>query len=220
MPNWCVTNWKIRGDKEKIQNFCDVVNSLKDKESVAENGFGPMWLVNLAVALGLAEDYESLRGDGHNYRGTIDCDDSLVATLIRPESEVQEDIIPYEHPNGLAITAFSTVSAWDMPFWLCDYFAANEIEYGYTSTDEFGNFHELCNTSLFPDVYLIDNGEEYWPFKLGEEERVAEVLKEAGISIDPSKVKDRASLISQIKEVEDKLYEKEIYPIIYDIVND
>ena len=56
MPNWCATNWKVRGKAADIQNLADVFNSLKDRENVMPNGFGKNWLGNLAVALGY--DYE------------------------------------------------------------------------------------------------------------------------------------------------------------------
>ena len=219
MPNWCVTNWAIRGPKEKIDTFVNLVNDLPNREDVAENGVGKYWLANLAVALGC--DLEQLRDKGANLRGTIEEDDGLTASLAFPGKDADEEHDKVEShfltESDLYICYFSTVSAWGMPDWLVDWFKEHDYEYGYKTTDEFRNFNALHNLDLFPYIYEAVGEDICDEFKLGQEREIGELLQKAGVPINVQNIHDKDTLCDELNEHEEEMREKECWVWIYDV---
>jgi len=209
MPNWCVTNWKIKGSEEDVRAFVDIINDLPNRPDVEENGFGKYWLKNLAVALGVDPD------TCDNLRGCIDTDSGLCASWVFPESDEMEKLESNILDDGNAIAAFSTSSAWSMPDWLANYLE-DRFEIGYSATDEFGNFHIVYNTNLFPWVYEL-HAEDFWEeYKIGEEDKVIKDLCRI-LEIDEPGQKNRKTLKELVSTHQDEIYDKEIEMIIYDI---
>lgn len=211
MPNWCVTNWRIQGDPETVKSFCDTVNDLPNRLDAMENGFGKFFLGNLAAALGLDLDRLS-----NNIRGTIDCDPELFATLCFPESEEQKPLVPELLDDGDATVAFSTSSAWDMPYWLEDYFVEKELDYGYYKTDEFGNFHCVHNTEMFPYIYAVSGNIDYEEFKDGEENELLDYIH-GHTGIEFTCVGNYEEFVKALDEHQQELDEKEIHVEVYEI---
>ena len=53
MPNWCYTNYAVRGPKEEIDKLFDTMTELQNMEKpLVENGFGVTWLGCLVKQLG------------------------------------------------------------------------------------------------------------------------------------------------------------------------
>lgn len=204
MPNWCVTNWKIVGSHDSIQKFCDTVNDLPNREDFMKNGFGKMFLGNLAAALGCNIDVEH-----DNLRGTIDSDPDLVATMYFPESE-WKGLHPAIGNDGVASVTFSTASAWYRPYWLQEYIANNFDEYGFYSTDEFGNFHIICNEGLFPEIYRLETGAEYYEFCRGQEDEVIKAINR-DCNLDLAPCGNYEELLREIQAHEEELDEQECY---------
>ena len=208
MPNWCATNWKIRGKAKDVQAFCDIVNDLPNRPDVEENGFGKYWLKNFAVALGV--DPETC----DNLRGTVDTDSGLCASLVFPESD-NEKLEVNNIENGQAEASFSTASAWGMPVWLENYLA-DKFEYGYSTTDEFGNFHCVHNTDFFPWIYELHTDDEWEEYRVGEEEKVIKDLEKAlNKKLDIPAAHE--GLLKFLNENMADLWEDEIEFIVYEI---
>lgn len=212
MPNWCVTNWTVRGKKQDIQAFCDTVNDLVNHPVGPDNFFGDYWLGNLAEQLDIEIDRNH-----DNIRGTIDVDDSLCATLIFPGTpEERMDKMESVISGDIAVVSFSTVSAWDRPYWLEDYISAHFIDYGFTSTDEFRNFNIVRNTELYPWIYEVHHEDGWEEYKIGEEEKVCEYIAGLlGVEIGPPA--NYEELLKAIEPYMDQMEEKEISLIVYEI---
>lgn len=208
MPNWCVTNWKIKGSEEDVRAFVDIINDLPNRPDVEENGFGKYWLKNFAVALGVDPN------TCDNLRGTVDTDFGLCASLCFPESD-NEPLIYDMCDDGNAVCSFSTSSAWGMPDWLTKYLE-DRFEIGYSTTDEFGNFHIVYNTDMMPWVYELRAEDSWEEYKIGEEDKVIKDLCYI-LEIDEPKQKDRKALKELVGTHQDEIYNKEIELIIYDI---
>ena len=53
MPNWCYTNYVIKGREEEVAALHKIITDLENrKESLLPNGFGKLWLGNLVHTLG------------------------------------------------------------------------------------------------------------------------------------------------------------------------
>ncbi len=147
MPNWCATNYLLRGPKDKIQDFCDKVNSCIDQPDVQPNNFGKFWLGNIYAAF---ENRTDNMDTVHGLRGCLDPEPDSVACLFGPYENVQK-LIPTidtsaKEKEWMRI-AFSTQTAWDMSDWFNDMLEEKypEIEVSFKATDEFGNFHVCHN---------------------------------------------------------------------------
>lgn len=63
MPNWCVTNHVIEGDKKELDALYETMKKLQEMEQpLVENGFGPKWLGCLVKALGKNPEEVECRG--------------------------------------------------------------------------------------------------------------------------------------------------------------
>ncbi len=53
MPNWCYTQYKIKGSESEVAALYKSIQTLEQREeSLLPNGFGKLWLGNLVHALG------------------------------------------------------------------------------------------------------------------------------------------------------------------------
>lgn len=53
MPNWCYTQYAVRGDKKQVKRLYNKMKKLQEMETpLVENGFGPSWLGCLVKSLG------------------------------------------------------------------------------------------------------------------------------------------------------------------------
>lgn len=141
MPNWCATNYAVTGEKNELQQFADLVNSLPSREDVHPNDFGIFWLGNLAALLGT-------NWNNPDFRGVINPDPEAEAYLFGPsvdeKNPEQLQVVPT--PDGKSfMIRFSTQTAWDRPYSLEDLLVEKypSMEIFYKSTDEFGNFHVI-----------------------------------------------------------------------------
>ena len=102
-----------------------------------------------------------------------------------------------------------------MPLWLKEYLD-ERFEYGYSTTDEFGNFHAVHNTDLFPWIYEM-RAEDFWEeYKIGQEDLIIKDLCRI-LEIDEPEQKDADALHKLFDEHIDEINDKEIELIIYDI---
>ena len=51
MPNWCITSYAFKGDKNEIKDFYDKIKSFTSKERIPNN-FGDYWLGNIVDGFG------------------------------------------------------------------------------------------------------------------------------------------------------------------------
>ena len=216
MPNWCCTNWTLRGTTEEIHKLADIFNSLPGREDVMPNGFGKFWLGNLAVALGY--NYEEMENRGENMRGHLDSDDGACACLFLGQPS-DDRFKPTDTADGLSLLSFSTQSAWGMPDWLTEHFDNSGLEVGYKATDEFGNFHVHRNHDLMPYVYELECVDtDFFEYKKGQEEELVKKIEEAtGLSFDHDKVKrgDFGEVLSAIIDYNDEHEDHEVYLCVY-----
>lgn len=69
MPNWCNTNYAVRGPKEEIDKLFDTMTELQNmKEPLVENGFGVTWLGCLVKKLGAEPKNVYCRGSWSGLR--------------------------------------------------------------------------------------------------------------------------------------------------------
>ena len=212
MPNWCVQNSILKGPKEDITRFCNLVNSLYDNPQNKPNGFGDLWLGNLFIAMGgKPEDINIICG----LRGNIDPDGDTMATLFYPEPK-KALLKPNDYDDGNSAVYFSVTTAWGPSQWFNDMIGERfpNCKYGWKATDEFGNFHVGHNLDLLGvKRYGID-----WEYELfydyGEEDAVAAALNDildafvGENKIDPLTAADILSpekkLYDRIKKYNDK----------------
>ena len=133
MPNWCSTNYVIRGSKEDLSAFVKTLNTMENNP----NGFGRYWMGNLLVALGLK--YEDLDRFEISHRGTFSPNPNECACFFGPD--VDETQMFSVDDDGLL--RLSTISAWGKcdsleEFLICHF---PSLQFYWYTTDEFGNFH-------------------------------------------------------------------------------
>ena len=69
MPNWCCTNYAVRGSKEQIDALFNTMTELQEmKEPLVKNGFGPAWLGCLVKKLGGDPEKVYCRGSWSSLR--------------------------------------------------------------------------------------------------------------------------------------------------------
>lgn len=217
MPNWCCTNWTLRGTTEEIHKLADIFNSLPDREDVMPSDYGKFWLGNLAVALGY--DYDKMEERGANMRGHLDSDDGACACLFLGKPS-DERFKPSDTADGLSILSFSTQSAWGMPDWLTEHFDNSGLEVGYKATDEFGNFRIHRNHELMPYVYELEGMDIEWKeFKKGQEEELLKRIEKAtGLSFDHAKILKEGfgEVLDAIYDYNNKNEGHEVYLSVYE----
>lgn len=146
MPNWCCTNYALKGSKKDIKRFCDTVNSVIDKPDVVKNGWNSkFWLGNLCVAFGY-----QYREDLDGLRGVLDPNPWAPACLCLSFDEPRP-LEPEETEDGSYLIAFSITHAWSRSKWFEQMLEEQfpKVEVGYRSTDEFGNFRKAKRTDFF-----------------------------------------------------------------------
>lgn len=196
MPNWCCTNYVLRGEPKDINRFCETVNACIDKPDVCENGFGKYWLGNLCVAFGY-EYSESMRG----LRGALNPDPDAIACFCY-ECEEPRPLEPELAPdNTRAQVRFSVVTAWGPSDWFHMMLDEKypDVIVGFKTTDEFGNFHDCKSLSLLgaPAYEIEASGRDVWAeFDFGQEDLVAKKLTMlTGIDFSPEDVLYPASKV-------------------------
>ena len=64
MPNWCFTQYAIKGDQKEVTSLYNTMFNLQNRrESLLPNGFGKTWLGNLVHALDNKPEAIECRGD-------------------------------------------------------------------------------------------------------------------------------------------------------------
>ena len=75
MPNWCVTNYVVEGEKEELDDLYQKMKGLQEMEQpLVENGFGQTWLGRLVQSLGADPEDVGCRG---NWDELERCEDTL-----------------------------------------------------------------------------------------------------------------------------------------------
>lgn len=154
MPNWCVTQYVIKGDKAEIKDFCEVLNNLPEYREEG-NRFGKYWLGNLFAYYeekelkdeGTAEEIHErvnnwLKGRTSFMRGELSPDFCAVPTLGGiSEYDEWETFQPYAFDKDRV--EFSTCTAWDrsedFERLLQKHYPS--FTFAWCNTDEWGNFH-------------------------------------------------------------------------------
>lgn len=153
MPNWCCTNYCIRGKKDELEEFARTLNTMENHS----RGFDRFWLGNILIHFGMT--YEEVeKGDIH-CRGTFDPNFYARARLCGPDVDRKKEFSVDD--DGLL--RLSTVSAYfrcgQLEEIIKEHFPS--LEFFWTETDEFGNFHDLHDPediAKFP--HFIINDEE------------------------------------------------------------
>ena len=70
MPNWCFTDIKMTGEKEKVQFLHDKIEEWTSKDYM-QNGFGNTWLGNIVLGSGIATEEDIDKHDAPRCRGSI-----------------------------------------------------------------------------------------------------------------------------------------------------
>ena len=70
MPNWCFTDIKMTGEKEKVQFLHDKIEEWTSKDYM-QNGFGNTWLGNIVLGSGIAIEEDIDKHDAPRCRGSI-----------------------------------------------------------------------------------------------------------------------------------------------------
>lgn len=177
MPNWCTTNFIVKGDRKAVEAFAATAESLRHKPSVSENDFGPFWLVNLGVALGEIDSLEQANASSDNYRGVINSEPEAPAcwSINEPSDEPFEATVL---DDGSAELRFSTQSAWNMPMWLVKHLLRKGLRVSYKTTDEFGNFHRCHGGEDFEWLHSVKCGEnDTLDFKSGQEQELLDAIE-------------------------------------------
>lgn len=155
MPNWCSTNYAIRGEESELKEFAEIINSLPQRESVHKNDFGPFWLGNLIAALGG-------RWEGYPCKGVIDpCPDSP-AYFFGPCPDEEEKTEPAD-----GFLRFSMTTAWDHKQEIDDLIKSRfpSFEFFWKSTDDCGNFRIINDPedlAGFEWFYINDGRDSEW----------------------------------------------------------
>lgn len=169
MPNWCSTNYAIRGKESELKAFADIFNSLPHKKSVTKNAFGRFWIGNLVTVLGGKwEDYPC--------KGAVDpCPDSP-AYFCGPCPDLKEKIEP---ENGFL--RFSITTAYYHKQELDDLIKSKfpSFEFFWRSTDDCGNFYIINdpnNEAGFEWFYTNDCQESEW-YEKADKDRFLQNLR-------------------------------------------
>lgn len=181
MPNWCFTQYKIKGSEEEVAALYKTIQDLADKEeSLLPNGFGKLWLGNLVHALG--GDWEKIYCRGH--------------------------ILDYSLGNG--ILKINTETAWgemsDVRHLIETRYPSLEI---YFQTEECGMCIFQTNDptgEVFPERWLLDYNDEkenifIWEYFV-DIPAVTQYLKDNGViekDIQPTK-EAIVAILSEIEE--------------------
>lgn len=155
MPNWCSTNYAIRGEKSELKEFAGIINSLPQKESVHENSFGPFWLGNLIAALG--DDWGK-----YPCKGAVDPNPDSPAYFFGPCPDEEEEVEPAD-----GFLRFSMTTAYNRSQEIEDLIKSRfpSFEFFWRSTDDCGNFsviNDPDDEAGFDWFYLNDGRDSMW----------------------------------------------------------
>ena len=221
MSNWCATNWKIVGSEKSVRKVADIFNSLFKKENQLENGFGETWLGSL-YALIYGKTRDQVLKTSENVRGLIDPNPCACACLFINHPDPDDRFVVEKTEDGLLSLSFTTQSAYDVPYWMCNWFASFEEEdenfaYGYKATDEFGNFHVCRNGGLIGGVYVVDH-EDGNEFGYGEKEAFLDCIEKiTGLTFDRQRFigGDYQEVLRKIDEYNEDHEDEECYVAIF-----
>lgn len=155
MPNWACTRIVAYGDPKQLHEFAQLLNTMPN----LENGFGRYWMGNVAAAI-LQKSKEDILKSRLYLRGTLNPNFYADACLFGPDVNESEEF--KVDPDGKM--RFSTISAWDRSEDLENLIKEKfpDIEFAWSCTDEFGNFHTTHNPEGFTDLDIIAlNGLQY-----------------------------------------------------------
>lgn len=221
MPNRCATNWKIVGPDKTVRKVTDIFNSLFKKENQLENGFGETWLGSL-YALIYGKTRDEVLKTHENVRGLIDPSPCACACLFINHPDPNNRFVVEKTKDGLLSLTFTTQSAYDVPFWMAEWFDSFEKDnknfaYGYKATDEFGNFHVCRNGELIGGIYVVDH-EDGNDFNYGQEEEFLQCIEKiTGITCDRQRFigGDFDEVLEKVNEYNEKHEDDGCYVSIY-----
>ncbi len=188
MPNWACTNYIATGDMDELQEFASTLNTMPNLLEGKPFSFGRYWMGNLLAAFGITRD--EIDESPIYCRGTFDPNFHAVACFCGPDVDEKEEF----SVDADGRLRFSTVSAWgksdDIEEFIRDKFPS--IEFAWSSTDEFGNFHNTCNPEGFTDLpaFVLDGC-------LYSEDEIPQMREHAGEYIDLPPGADAAFFRSQ-----------------------
>ena len=142
MPNWCYTQYRIKGDTNEVQDLHRAIKALSEmKEPLVENGFGPLWLGCLVAYLG--EDW-------HN----IPCRGEILNVSLK------EDVLSFDTETAwyrcTEVEQFLQSKFPSISIWFCTEEPGMEI---YETNDK--------DEEFFKKRYILDEineGVEYYTF--------------------------------------------------------
>lgn len=175
MPNWCACNYAIQGDREELEAFVNILNTMENHS----NGFGRFWMGNLLYHFGI-----DVKNTAIHCRGTFSPNANEIACLCGPDIDEEASFSIDED----GILRMSTVSAWDrssdIEYLLQTKFPS--FEFNFQATDEFGNFHHIRDpygVGGFP-VYCLDADGDIFEYDNNEANKFIEKLKEVCPGLD------------------------------------
>lgn len=169
MPNWACTRIVAYGDEKQLHEFAQLLNTMPN----LENGFGRYWMGNVAAAI-LQKSKEDILKSRLYLRGTLNPNFYADACLFGPDVNESEEF--KVDPDGKM--RFSTISAWDRSEDLENLIKEKfpDIEFAWSCTDEFGNFHTTHNPEGFTDLDIIAFG--VWHYSAADLTNLKADLKE------------------------------------------
>lgn len=173
MPNWCCTNYVIRGSKEDLETLVNTLNTMENHKT----DFGRYWMGNLLIALGVNEN-DVYNGE-IRCRGAFDPDPYAYPQLCGPNYDENAEFCIDD--DGLL--RMSATHAWcrseDMEEFLKTKFPS--LEFFFFSTDEFGNFHLIHDPEDLGsfDAHELHVNYEYFEYRRQEAEKFIADFKKA-----------------------------------------
>ena len=166
MPNWCATNYVIRGSEENLNDLVHRLNTMENHS----NGFGRYWMGNLLINFGIP--YEQVISTCNIHcRGIFSPQADEEACLCGPD--VDETQVFEISEDGLL--RMSTITAWGQSDSMEDFLKEKypSLEFFFFSTDEFGNFHYVHDPEDIGNFYhfhLDSDDESTWYYSSQFEE--------------------------------------------------
>ena len=154
MPNWCATNFLLRGTKEDIERFCKTVNDCYGKEDIKPNGFGKLWLGNLYAAFGYDTKNIPFCNRG-GLRGALDANPDGIASFFGPNPS-RKRLEPKTLDDKTSEVRFTVHTAWGPSDWFFDMLDEKfpDVQVAWKSTDEFGSFRYIHNREMLGEPFL------------------------------------------------------------------
>lgn len=185
MSNNCATDWVLQSDDKKLlEDLCEKLNELHKYPKVKQGiWFGKGWLKNLAEILRIPK---SKNEKFFETNGFITPLFGLCPCRIMPGDDLSGIYFVTEIQKEKHVMRFATISEWDTPIWLVDYFRKMEdknpgrFTFDYRATDVYETFHICRRGDLVGDVYEIIYENSYY-YNKGQEkqflENIANIIK-------------------------------------------